>query len=195
MFAHHGHLPDTVDDCMQIALSKLDDLPAGVPRLSDDQALAIVAYSYDLGIGSAFPNGDDNIFVQLNQLLRLRNAATMNTLRPYLAFMMRGLEALPAVSATVYRGLPGTPETLNMIRSQYSRGIYLHILTSNQYTNMIDNIVFALLICRETYSLECIQQHHHGYQCRQNSIRSSRRNHIQSSSLYWSKHRCIQCYS
>ena len=152
MFAHHEHLPDTVDDCVQIAQSKLDNLPADVPRLSDDQALAIVAYSYDLGISSAFPDGADNIFVQLNQVLRDRNPATMNTLRPYLTFMMRGLEALPAVCATVYRGLPNNLETLNMIRSQYIRGIFSHPIS----TLICFIILIGTLICRETYSLECI---------------------------------------
>ena len=123
MFAHHEHLPDTVDDCVGIVRSRLFDLLAGVPRLSDDQALAIVAYSYDLQASSEFL-GADNIFVQLNQLLRLRNPATMNTLRPFLAFLMRGLEALPAVSAIVYRGFPGTPETLEMIRREYRMGVF-----------------------------------------------------------------------
>ena len=123
MFAHHGHFPDTVDDCVGIVRSRLFDLPAGVPRLSDDQALAIVAYSYDLQASSEFL-GADNIFIQLNQLLRLRNPTTMKTLRPYLTFLMRALEALPAVSATVYRGLPGTPETLEMIRREYRMGVF-----------------------------------------------------------------------
>lgn len=109
--------------CVNISTSCLARLPAGVLRLSADQALAIAAFSYDLGINSE-ANGADNLFVQLNEALRRRNGPVMLQLKPFLSFLMRGLAALPAVAATVFRGIPAA--ALATIQRLYLEGAPVH---------------------------------------------------------------------
>ena len=50
-------------------------LPANVKRLSSDEAIAIAAYTFDLGFNSNTEDGSDNLFVILNNVLRERNGA------------------------------------------------------------------------------------------------------------------------
>ena len=115
-----------VSECEQIFASRVAALPQAVPRLPPDQGLAVVVYTFDLLFSSETDDGSDNLFHQLNIVLRQRDPAKMKHLKPYLAFLMRGLGALPPVEATVFRGLPGTPETVQMIRTHYTIGKDIH---------------------------------------------------------------------
>ena len=109
-----------VVDSQEIARSKLQHLPAGVTRLSDDEALAVVLFTYDLGLNSDDPDGADNFFVQLNELLRLREPATVRAIRPYLFFLFSALDKLPQHTGTVYRGIPASG--LEIIQNRYHVG-------------------------------------------------------------------------
>ena len=97
-----------------IADRRLAHLPtaAGGPcRLDRDLAIAIAAYTYDLDTESADPAGAGNFCCRLNVALRQRvqdrNSETLKKLKPYLYYLFRGLEALPAATnRVVYRGVP-----------------------------------------------------------------------------------------
>ena len=113
-------LPFIVADSEQIALSKLQHLPPGVARLPADEALSVALYSYDLFTNSSTDDGSDNFFVQLNERLRLRQAAVVAALRPYLFFLFSALDKLPLFEGTVYRGIP--EEALATIQAKYRTG-------------------------------------------------------------------------
>jgi DnaJ-class molecular chaperone len=106
-----------------IAESRLERLKSSSVRLSYDEALAVVSYTYDLGINST-KNGDDNLFMQLNNILRERNAKKMALLKPYLAYLMNGLFKLPSFEGTVYRGIPNA--ALRIIQDSYIAGASIH---------------------------------------------------------------------
>ena len=103
--------------------STFQRLPADEVRLPEDEALAIVAYTFDLGINSESANGEDNIFFALNNVLRERNGPKMQLLKPFLTYLMRGMSLLPPIAARVYRGVPGTVKALEVVRSNYKVNI------------------------------------------------------------------------
>jgi len=72
-------MPFIVEQCLQITESRLQILPEGIPVLNADEALAVVAYTFDLGLSSE-REGRDNLFVMLNDVLRNRVPAQMNVL-------------------------------------------------------------------------------------------------------------------
>jgi len=111
-------------ESVTIAQDRLQALPPTEKRLSPDQAVAIAAYTYDLGFNSQTDDGRDNFFEALNKLLRQRNSKVMMVLRPYLTYLMQGLEALPPWKGTVYRGVPA--EALDIVRKNYSPGKDIH---------------------------------------------------------------------
>lgn len=91
-----------------------------VPVLPVDQALAVVAYTFDLGMESTTSDGSDNLYKALNQVLRDRNANSMRHLRPFLTHLMRGLRALPRVAGVFFRGVPNS--CLDEVRRLYVVG-------------------------------------------------------------------------
>ena len=113
-----------VVDCEEVARSKLQHVPPGVAVLSDDQALAVALYSYDLGPSSESDDGSDNFFVQLNEKLRLREGAVVRALRPYLYQLFCALDALPkhvsSADGIVYRGVPAA--ALAVVQQKYADG-------------------------------------------------------------------------
>ena len=145
-----------VSECEQILASRLAALPPGVPRLPLDQGLAVVAYTFDLRDLSETLDGSDNLYHQLNVVLRQREEAAMARIKPYLAFLRRGLAALPAVEDTVFRGLRGTPEAMDMIRANYTVGKSIHwsaftsttldILKAKDFTGGPGGILFRIKI-------------------------------------------------
>ncbi len=118
-----------VGESERIAEDRLQRLPEGTPRLTPDQALAVVSYTYDVGLNSE-EEGADNIFVALNDSLRKRDSATMLLLKPYLAYLMDAFKALPVAKGTVYRGVPS--EKLAKVQSEYKMcsGIHWSAFTS-----------------------------------------------------------------
>jgi len=93
------------NDSLAIAQDRLGHLRSVDVRLPLDQAMAIAAYSYDLGLNSQ-DNREDNLYVQLNIILRERNPDAMQLLKPYLTYLMRGLNSLPIFKGEVFRGIP-----------------------------------------------------------------------------------------
>jgi len=125
-------MPLIVEECERILHSKMQHLPKGSPVLHPCQALALIAYTYDLQYQSTTEDGRDNLFEALNDTLRERSTNKMALLKPYLAYLMRGLELLPPVRSKVYRGIPGDATTIALVDSKYSEGkeIYWSAFTS-----------------------------------------------------------------
>jgi hypothetical protein len=119
-----GDIAFILGECVEIVTSRLRHLAATDVKLSPDEALAVCLYTYDLGLNSVMENGEDNLYVQLNNLLRERNAGKLQVLKPYIAYMMRGLMKLPVYEGIVYRGIPGSQ--LELVRSGYKSGVDVH---------------------------------------------------------------------
>jgi len=94
------------------------------PLLPFDEAVAVAAYSYDLGFNSQCADGEDNLYVQLNVILRERNPLTMRLLKPFLTYLMRGLTVLPPFEGKVLRGIPAI--NLAIIQQHYTVGMDVH---------------------------------------------------------------------
>ncbi len=113
-------IPFVVGECLKIAESSLQHLPPSFPRLHIDKAVAIAAYSFDLG----FADSENNLYYVLNEVLRERNPQKIKSLQPYLWYLMTGLSELPAVEATVFRGVPFL--AMDLIKQHYSQGVDVH---------------------------------------------------------------------
>ena len=145
--------PFIVEECERIAEDRLQRLPAGTPALESNEALAVVSYTYDLNFNSE-EDGEDNLFVVLNETLRKRNGPTMLVLKPYLTYLMRGLRALPEVHTTCFRGVP--PECLQTVLTNYTQGAdvhwsaftscALHLETAKQFAQRHGGIIFRIKI-------------------------------------------------
>ena len=92
------NLPLIAREAVAIAKNRLANLPvaAGGPRRLDcDFAIAIAAYTYDLGFASADPTGvgSDNFYCCLNAALRQRaqDGSGLGRLKPYLYYLFRGV--------------------------------------------------------------------------------------------------------
>jgi hypothetical protein len=59
-------IPSLIKECGSVTESCLEHLPPNIPRLTFDEALAIAAYSYDLGMEDV----TINLYFSLNELLR-----------------------------------------------------------------------------------------------------------------------------
>jgi hypothetical protein len=100
--------------------------------LSPEQALAVVAYTFDLRPGFMSEDetgyGLDNFYYQLNNILRERSAMSpqaMMLLKPYMYYVITGLSRLPQLSAlTGYRGIPST--CVDLVREKYVPGTVVH---------------------------------------------------------------------
>ena len=123
------NLPLVAREASSMAANRLANLPpvaAGGPcRLELNFAIAIAAYTYDLGCSSADPSGagSDNFCCCLNAALRQRaqGGTGLLQLKPILCYLFRGLEALPAaVNVVVYRGVPSSSSAL--VREKYEAG-------------------------------------------------------------------------
>ena len=148
-----GKIPFIVDECARIAEDRLHRLPAGTPELEPNEALAVVSYTYDLNLNSD-EDGEDNLFVVLNETLRKRNGPIMRVLKPYLTYLMRGLRALPEVRTTCFRGVP--PDCLQTVLDCYTPGAdvhwsaftscALHLDTAKQFAQKQGGIIFRIKI-------------------------------------------------
>ena len=129
-----------VTESVKIADSCLLHLPPGVPALDVDEAVAIASYTFDLGYDSQDPDdeGRDNLFYVLNIVLRERHSHKMKKLKPYLAYLIRGLTKLPAVEELVYRGVPSS--NLDIVRGKYRSGVQVHW---SAFTSTSTNIITA----------------------------------------------------
>jgi hypothetical protein len=119
-----ANIPFILSECAEISTSRLRHLRPGDIRLSQDEALAVCLYTYDLGMNSTMDNGQDNLYVQMNNLLRERNTGKIQILKPFIAYLMRGLTKLPVFRGVVYRGIPQSQ--LDLVRSSYRGGVDVH---------------------------------------------------------------------
>ena len=133
------NLPLLARDATAVAANRLANLPpvaAGGPcRLDLDFAIAIAAYTYDLGFSSADLSGagSDNFYCCLNAALRQRahDGTGLQQLKPILYYLFRGLEALPAaVNIVVYRGVPSSSSAVVREKYQAGKGVYWTSFTS-----------------------------------------------------------------
>ncbi len=120
LFVNVTEISQIVADCVLVAESRLQHLPSYITRLTPDEAVALAAYSYDLG----FSDSKNNIYFSLNNVLRERNPEKLQQLRPFLTYLMTGLSKLPSVEATVHRGIPVS--SVEVVREKYRRGVDIH---------------------------------------------------------------------
>ena len=140
-----------VVESQRIASDRLSRSPPGTIRLTEDEALAVAAYTFDLGFNSEL-EGEDNLYNQLNDCLRERNVQRMTLLKPYLSYFLRALTKFPAVQATVYRGVPA--DCLGVVREKYKVGTkvswsaftstYTDIATAKQFAQGPGGVVFRI---------------------------------------------------
>jgi hypothetical protein len=146
-------IPQIVNECVVIAEDRLRRLPEGGIRLQNDEALAVVSYTYDLQWDSE-EDGHDNLFVVLNNVLRMRSGPVMAALRPYLTYLMRGLQALPAVHTVCYRGVP--PDCVPLVRAKYLLGSDVHwsaftsctpeLRVAKQFAKQPGGVIFRVVV-------------------------------------------------
>ena len=130
-----GKIPFIVEDCIRITENRLQRLPAGSAILGQNEALAVVAYTYDLNFSSE-EDGEDNLYAVLNDTLRKRSGTVMRALKPYLTYLMRGLMALPGVQTTCFRGVP--PDCLDAVQAKYVLGTDVHWSAFTSCTPMLE---------------------------------------------------------
>jgi hypothetical protein len=70
-------------------------------NLTEDEIIAIHLYTFDFTDGS-----EDNLFKQLNRILRERNPVSMLPWSGYLHYFFSGLKKITPETTTVYRGVP-----------------------------------------------------------------------------------------
>ena len=85
-----------------------------------------MAYTFDLGQHSkdATGQGRDNLFCNVNMLLRERNPGKMMQLQPFLTYLLRGMSKLAVVQGLVLRGVPAS--SVGMVRDKYKLGSSIH---------------------------------------------------------------------
>jgi hypothetical protein len=127
-------IPHIVSECARIAQDRLSRLPPE-RQLPFNEALAVVSYTYDLGLQSE-EDGADNLYMVLNEKLRMRNGVTMRKLKPYLTYLMRGIHALPKAQGTYYRGVP--KKCLTVVQEKYMEGCHVHWSAFTSCTSDID---------------------------------------------------------
>ncbi len=131
IFVDVPNIPSILKECMMVAESRLEHLPSDIPRLTEDESLAIAAYSFDLGIAET----ERNLYYSLNSILRERDPFKMTTLKPFLSYLMSGLFKLPPMKSTVFRGIP--KESMKMIQEKYRDGLNIHWSGFTSTTNNI----------------------------------------------------------
>jgi len=153
-----------VEESQRIASDRLSRLPPGALRLSADEALAVAAYTFDLGLNSESEDGADNFYNQLNDCLRERNTQKIIRLKPYLSYLLRALAKFPAVQTTVYRGIPA--DSLDIVLEKYKIGTMVHwsaftptsteISTAKQFAQGPGGVIFRIRVingrCVSLYS-------------------------------------------
>ena len=88
--------------------------------LSADEVLAVVAYTADAGSGK-----ENSFYYHINNVLRQRKNESLRLLKPYLAYFMGAMGKLPAVKATVYRGVPIYSDASDELQ-KYEEGTKVH---------------------------------------------------------------------
>ena len=139
-----SNLPLIAGEAAAIAADRLARLPptgGPVRRLDPDLAVAIAAYTYDLGFSSTDPTGagSDNFYWCLNTALhqRAQNGGALVKLKPILYYLFRGLEALPAaVDKVVYRGVPSS--CTDVVRQLYLTGANVYWTSFTSASEGID---------------------------------------------------------
>ena len=148
-----GDIDLITEEAKIFAEDRLAHLPINEKRLSLDEAIAIAAYTFDLGFNSNTEDGSDNLFVILNNVLRERNSAKLLKLKPFLFYLMSGLSKLDGVNGTVYRGIPSS--FISIIREKYIMGSEIHwsgftstttSLISAQKFAMKNGIIFRIIV-------------------------------------------------
>ncbi len=132
VFVNVDGIPTIVVDCITVSEYRLEQLPSNIPRLTNDEALAIAAYSCESESGDK----KNNIYYALNEVLRENDPKKVEKLLPFLSYLMSGITKLPPVKATVYRGIPNT--SMGMIKEKYQDGLNIHWSGFTSTTNNIE---------------------------------------------------------
>eukprot|EP00727_Mastigamoeba_balamuthi_P014704 m51a1_g986 putative laminin g sub domain 2 (876) ;mRNA; f:465018-468422 len=90
--------------------------PPEMKILDANELFAIVTYTYDLG----YARPEENLYYKLNLDLRQRMKGKMEAWWGYLYYLMKGLEKLPDVPETLYRGVP--QDRAQVVEKEYAQG-------------------------------------------------------------------------
>ena len=159
-----------VDEVAAFAERKLQDLRDDpntrplVASLSDDEIVAIAAYTHDL---HQLDGKSGNLYFELNNALRVREdhgrLSTVQAWGVFMRYALEGLAKLPSFESSVsadaqtrwlYRGLPGAGGLVKDYtagrqvkwRAFVSCSQQLHV--AMQFGDMADNLVFRIKACR-----------------------------------------------
>ncbi len=101
---------------------------SGLPDLAEwpGPLAALVMYTFDLSLVDMSAAHEGNFYHRLNGALRRRDPVALSACRPYLWYLMRGLEALPSPTggAWLWRGVG--PEGRALVEANYTLGRKLH---------------------------------------------------------------------
>jgi len=126
---------------------KFHSLPVTLDR---DETIALLAYTYDFGTGEK----KGNLYFELNNSLRQRGAEArkgmMATWGPFVHYLLRGLNKLPAFKGEVYRGVVGKARILK----EYIKGRPIQwgafsscsskLNTTKSFTSKADGVIFKI---------------------------------------------------
>ena len=128
------------NESREIARDRMQRINEGNIILSEDEAIAIASYSFDLGYNSN--DGSGNLYQILNNVLRERNGEKMRKLQAYLYYLMTALSRLNAVEGTVYRGIP--PSHKDNVEMVYRLGSHIHWSAFTSTTKSVERAkIFA----------------------------------------------------
>jgi len=103
--------------------------------LTTDETCAIVYYSVDVrNFGGSV---DDNPYRSLNTTLSSRNINDLELWKPYLYFLIKGLNKLPNVSCRVFRALD---KPITSLSKQYTKGkniVWVAFTSTTQQKNVM----------------------------------------------------------
>eukprot|EP01103_Thecamoeba_quadrilineata_P017947 TRINITY_DN658_c0_g1_i9.p1 TRINITY_DN658_c0_g1~~TRINITY_DN658_c0_g1_i9.p1 ORF type:complete len:316 (-),score=45.52 TRINITY_DN658_c0_g1_i9:35-880(-) len=106
-------------------------------KLDDDEMLAIVLYTHDIGLNGS---KEENLYHILNNVLRTRDPKVLIHWKGYMFHLLKGLTKLPAEKKTVYRG--GIPMKA---LEEYSVGRPIHW---SGFTSTSTDKSRAMLFCK-----------------------------------------------
>jgi len=145
-----ANVTSMADDCATKAVElQYHDLPVD---LEPDETVAILAYTYD----NQTDHKSGNLYFEMNNALRQRGLAArkgmLSTWGPYVHYLLRGLNKLPAFVGDVYRGMCGKEQVVR----EYKKGRPIQwgafssctttYETTKAFTNQLEGVIFKIAL-------------------------------------------------
>ena len=125
LFSGVPSLPQIVEECTKATSRKLGALPAE-QRLPEDEAMAIMLFTFELGWNSQDSSGRglDNFHLVLQTELRERVPQSLQRLKAYMFYLLSGIAKQPVVNGVVFRGVPSA--ALSIVQRKYREKRVIH---------------------------------------------------------------------